>query len=123
MFSRICRETNIAKMSSSNEEENPEFQHEFFEADGIFAQDILINQGLLDQVSKTALTLSPDEVFKSLSTTARIKNRILNRKNHVLTCISTREYALDIKDTRGSTEIPLVLKEEISQKLSKVPSD
>jgi hypothetical protein len=49
-------------MTSPQEEENPEeFQQEFFEDDGIFAQDILINQSLLDQVSKTSLTLSPDD--------------------------------------------------------------
>jgi len=62
MFTRLCRETNIADMTSPQEEENPEeFQQEFFEDDGIFAQDILINQSLLDQVSKTSLTLSPDD--------------------------------------------------------------
>ena len=73
MFSRLCRETNIADMTSPQEDENPaEFQQEFFEDDGIFAQDILINQSLLDQVSKTSLTLSPDEVFKSLSTISKL---------------------------------------------------
>jgi len=121
MFTRLCRETNIADMTSPQEEENPEeFQQEFFEDDGIFAQDILINQSLLDQVSKTSLTLSPDEVFKSLTTVAKLKNKMLCSKNTVLTCISSREYALDIKDTCGTVEIPLVNREEISAKLSKL---
>ena len=121
MFTRLCRETNIADMTSPQEEENPEeFQQEFFEDDGIFAQDILINQSLLDQVSKSSLTLSPDEVFKSLTTVAKLKNKMFCRKNIVLTCISSREYALDIKDTCGSVEIPLVNREEISAKLSKL---
>jgi len=121
MFTRLCRETNIANMTSPQEEENPEeFQQEFFEDDGIFAQDILINQSLLDQVSKSSLTLSPDEVFKSLTTVAKLKNKMFCRKNIVLTCISSREYALDIKDTCGSVEISLVNREEISAKLSKL---
>ena len=121
MFTRLCRETNIADMTSSQEEENPEeFQQEFFENDGIFAQDILINQSLLDQVSKTSLTLSPDEVFKSLSTISKLKNKMFCRKNYVLTCISSREYALDIKDTCGTVEIPLVNREEISAKIAKL---
>ena len=54
MFSRICRETNIAEMSSSAEDNSGDFQQEVFESDGMFAQDILVNQDLLDQVSKTS---------------------------------------------------------------------
>jgi hypothetical protein len=42
------------------------------------------------------------------------------RKNSVLTCISSREYALDIKDTCGTVEIPLVNREEISAKIAKL---
>lgn len=44
-------------------------------------------------------------------------------KDQILTCVSTREFLIDIKDTRGSVEIPLVLKDEISSKMSKVPAD
>lgn len=110
-------------MSSSHNEIEEDFQEEVFEVEGIFTQDILINQALLDQVSKTDLSLSLDDVFKNLSCISKIKNKLFNRKNHVLTCVSTREYALDIKDTQGTTEIPLVLKDEITQKLSKVLVD
>ena len=120
---RFCKETNIAEMSTNTQQEDEDFQQEIFEAEGVFAQDVLVNESLLEQVSKTNLTLTPDEVFKSLSTVEKFKNKICMRKNHIITCISTREYPLDIKDTRRSTEIPLVLKEEISQKLSKIPKD
>ena len=121
---KLCRETNIAAMSTSETHlEDEDFQQEVFEAEGVFGQDITLNDNLLEQVRKTNLTLTPDEVFKSLSTVEKIKNKLFLRKNHIITCVSTREYPLDIKDTRGHTEIPFVLKEEIVQKLSKIPAD
>jgi len=121
---RFCKETNIAEMSTTDTHlEDEDFQQEVFEAEGVFGQDITLNDSLLDQVRKTNLSLTPDEVFKSLSTVEKVKNKLFCRKNHIITCVSTREYPLDIKDTRGHTEIPFVLKEEITQKLSKIPSD
>jgi hypothetical protein len=120
---RLCKETNVAEMSSNTQQEDEDFQQEVFEAEGVFAQDITLNDSLLEQVRKTHLTLTPDEVFKSLSTIEKVKNKLFLRKNQIITCVSTREYPLDIKDTRGHTEIPFVLKEEIAKKLSKIPSD
>jgi hypothetical protein len=76
MFPRLCRETNISDMTSPQEEGNPEeFQQEFFEDDGIFAQDILLNQSLLDQVSKTSLTLSLDKFLNHLVLSLSLKIR------------------------------------------------
>ena len=80
---RLCRETNIADMSTDTHNEEEDFQQEVFEAEGVFAQDILINESLLEQVSKTNLTLSSDEVFKSLSKVEKFKNKLFTRKNHI----------------------------------------
>jgi len=109
--------------NTETHQEDEDFQQEVFEAEGVFGQDIVLNNSLLDQVRKTNLSLQPEEVFNSLSTVEKIKNKLFCRKNHIITCVSTREYPLDIKDTRGQTEIPFVLKDEIVQKLSKIPSD
>ncbi|KAG6776220.1 hypothetical protein POTOM_019726 [Populus tomentosa] len=73
MFTRLCRETNIAEMSSQTQhEEDSDFHQEVFEAEGIFAQDVTIDNNVLDQVSKTDLSLNTEDVF-SLSTIASIR--------------------------------------------------
>nr|TKS00124.1 hypothetical protein D5086_0000186050 [Populus alba] len=109
--------------SQTQQEEDSDFHQEVFEAEGIFAQDVTIDSNVLDQVSKTDLSLNSEDVFNSLGTIASIRNKLFKRKNHIITCVGTREYPIDIKDTRGSTEIPLVLEQEISQKLSKLPAE
>ncbi|UME39641.1 movement protein [Pueraria virus A] len=92
----------------------------YFEEQGIFAHDIQVDPDLLQQIEKTELSLSNKEVFHTPSLFTKTLSMFKQRSNHVISCISTREYALDIKDTVGVTEIPLISKQEIEHKLSKL---
>ena len=38
---RLCKETNVGEMSTNTQQEDEDFQQEIFEAEGVFAQDVL----------------------------------------------------------------------------------
>lgn len=45
------------------------------------------------------------------------------RKNEIFYCISTKEISIDVKDVSGKVYLPLLTKDEINQRLSKIPSE
>ncbi|WBK62456.1 movement protein [Dregea volubilis virus 2] len=92
----------------------------YFEEEGIFAHEIQVDPSLLQQIEKTELSLTHKEVFQTPSLFTKTLSMFKQRNNHVISCISSREYPLEITDTIGVTEIPLISRQEIEHKLSKL---
>lgn len=109
--------------SPSPSEEHENFSgtdEQYFEEQRGFAQEIQLDHTLLKQIERSRLSLSPQEVFHTPSPISKLLNKFKQRQNHVYTCISQREYPLDIKNCGGIVEIPLFNRREIDFKLSKL---
>ena len=96
---------------------------EYSESDVLYTQLSLFQKFMkrhsLDKM--TALRLfKENEVFEP---SGFLKKIIPFRKNEVHCGISLKEFPIDIKHTSGILNIPLITKEDIYEKMKKIPLD
>nr|QZN83735.1 putative movement protein [Strawberry vein banding virus]QZN83741.1 putative movement protein [Strawberry vein banding virus] len=84
-----------------------------FEEEGTYAHDVAIDSTLLKEIEKKDLELTSEEVFK---TPSLWKKFLKARKNICISCVSSREYPIEIAQANGLTEIPFFNREEIESK-------
>ncbi|ACB69769.1 movement protein [Eupatorium vein clearing virus] len=111
-------------MSSSHENEADASQHISSNEEYIFSNEnengfigtMTIHQDQLRKINQLQLSLKSDSIFSR-----SILDR-LSRKNEIIYCVNTQEKSIDIKDVEGTVYLPLVTKQEIDNKLSKIKS-
>lgn len=81
-----------------------------YSAEGIIAQD------LINQINKKKLDLSINQIFQQIP----FYKNVFKRKNILYHCISEKELSIDVFDTIGTVYLPLITKEEINKRLSKI---
>ncbi|KVH91338.1 hypothetical protein Ccrd_006640 [Cynara cardunculus var. scolymus] len=93
------------------------------ENEASYSADLMIHQDLLKKISKLDLNLDKTKVFKIENSLMKAVQKAFKRKNEIFYCVSTKEISIDINDVSGQVYLPLITKEEIGQKLSKIPTD
>nr|BCU04803.1 movement protein [Dahlia common mosaic virus] len=111
---------NVSKHNSEiSEDHSDNNQFIFKQEDNLgYQADIMIHHDQLEKINRKSLSLSKDEIFHD--STWNLTKKILSRKNEVVYCVSTQEMSVDISDASGKVYLPLLTKNEVNKKLSKL---